>query len=185
MNKNSQTALNVVAIVVGMFGLAYASVPLYDIFCRVTGFGGTTQEAATLPDKIYDREIEVLFNTEVDTELSWEFKKLQDSTKVNVGENELVFYEATNTGTEPIIGMASYNVQPSSMGKYFVKMKCFCFEQQLIRPGEKVTFPVSFFIDPSIMDDKQVEDVTDVTLSYTFYKYKEQDLEKLREQATR
>lgn len=180
MKKNSQTALNVLAIVVGMFGMAYASVPLYNIFCKVTGFGGTTQEAKQAPEKIYDRNMEVLFDTETSPDLDWSFRRLQDKVSVKVGENKLVFFEATNISNKPLVGMATYNVQPDKVGKYFVKMKCFCFEQQLINPGEKVTFPVSFFIDPEIMNDKNLDDVTQVTLSYTFFKYKDQDINKLK-----
>ena len=151
MKKNSQTALNVLAIVVGMFGMAYASVPLYDAFCRVTGFGGTTQEATSAPTEVYDREIEVLFNTETSDKLPWKFKNLEDKVKVKVGETRLSFFEATNTSDEPVVGMATYNVAPLKMGQYFNKLKCFCFEQQLIKPGEKITFPISFFIDPEIL----------------------------------
>jgi cytochrome c oxidase assembly protein subunit 11 len=148
MKKNNQTALNVLAVIVGMFGMAYASVPLYDIFCKTTGWGGTTQEAKTAPDKIYDRKIKVLFNTDVNPELDWQFKKLQDTVTVNVGENKLVFFEATNIGDKPLVGMAQYNVSPPQMGQYFVKLKCFCFVQQVI------------------------------TLSYTFFRYKDQTIKK-------
>ena len=178
MKKNSQTALNILAVVVGMFGLAYASVPLYNIFCKATGWGGTTQEAKIAPDKVIDRKIKVLFNTDVSPELDWQFKKLQDTVTVNVGENKLVFFEATNVGDKPIVGRAEYNVSPAKMGMYFVKLKCFCFQQQVINPGQKVTFPVSFFIDPEIMNDKNLNDVNEVTLSYTFFKYKDQNIKK-------
>lgn len=174
MKKNSQTALNVLAIVVGMFGLAYASVPLYDIFCKVTGFGGTTQQSEVTPDKVYERQIKVLFNTDVSPDLSWEFRHLQDNVTVKVGEDKLVFFEAVNTGDKPAVGMATYNVTPNKMGLYFVKLKCFCFEQQVIKPGQKVSFPVSFFIDPEIMNDKNLDEVKEVVLSYTFFKYKDQ-----------
>jgi cytochrome c oxidase assembly protein subunit 11 len=180
MKKNSQTALNILAIAVGMFGMAYASVPLYNIFCKITGFGGTTQEAKETPSQVINRDMKVIFNTDVSPELSWDFKPLQTTTKVKVGEQKLVFFEARNYGTEPIAGMASYNVTPDKMGVYFTKLKCFCFEQQVINPGEKITFPVSFFIDPEIMNDKNLNDVNEVTLSYTFFKYKDQDLTKLR-----
>ncbi len=179
MKKNSQTAMNVLAIVVGMFGLAYASVPLYNAFCKITGFGGTTQEAISLPDKIYNRDIKVLFNTEVSPELDWKFKHLQDSVVVKVGEEKLAFFEATNVGTKPLVGMASYNVVPTKMGQYFVKLKCFCFEQQVINPGQKVSFPVSFFIDPEIMNDKNLDDVKEVVLSYTFFKYEGKNIKKI------
>lgn len=178
--SNGQTALNFLAIAVGMFGLAYAAVPLYDIFCKTTGFGGTTQEARVAPDKIIDRNIKVLFNTDVSPELDWEFKKLQSVVHVKVGETKLAFFEATNIGREPIVGMAEYNVSPAKMGQYFVKMKCFCFVQQVINPGQKVSFPISFFIDPEIMNDRNLDDVNEVTLSYTFFKYKDQDIKKIR-----
>ncbi len=180
MKKNSRFALNILAIVVGMFGLAYASVPLYSMFCKVTGYGGTTQEGKAIPDKVYDREIKVFFNTDVNPELSWKFKPLQPIVKVKVGETKLVFFEAENYGTEPEIGVASYNVSPDKMGQYFDKVQCFCFSQQLINPGQKVSFPVSFFIDPEIMNDKNLADVNEVTLSYTFFKYKDQDINKFK-----
>ncbi len=180
MNKNSRLGLNILAIAVGMFGLAYASVPLYDIFCRMTGFGGTTMVAGVAPQQVIDRDIKILFNTEVSPDLSWEFKTMQSTVHVNVGEQKLAFFEAVNTGSKPVVGMASYNVSPAKMGKYFNKLKCFCFEQQLIRPGEKISFPISFFIDPEIMNDKNLNDVQEVTLSYTFFKYKDQNIANLR-----
>jgi len=176
MKKNSKVFLNILAMAIGMFGMAYASVPLYNIFCRATGYGGTTQTGKMAPDKYLDRKIKVLFNTDVSPELDWRFKKLQDSAVVHVGETKLIFFEATNVGTKPLVGVAQYNVAPAKMRQYFVKLECFCFHQQIIRPGEKVTFPVSFFIDPSIMDDKTLDDVSQATLSYTFFKYKDQDV---------
>jgi cytochrome c oxidase assembly protein subunit 11 len=176
MKKNSRIAINILSIVIGMFGLAYASVPFYEIFCRVTGYGGTTMVAKSTPTKIYDRNIKVLFNTDISPDLDWKFHGLQTTTNVKIGETKLVFFEAENTGSTPIVGMASYNVQPDKMGQYFNKLKCFCFEKQIIYPGEKVTFPVSFFIDPEIMNDKNLSDVTDVTLSYTFFRYKDQNV---------
>jgi cytochrome c oxidase assembly protein subunit 11 len=174
--SNTSLVLNILAVVIGMFGLAYASVPLYSLFCKTTGFGGTTQEAKKIPDKIIDRDIRVLFNTEVSSDLAWKFKPLQRTETVKVGETKLAFFEAENIGTEPIVGMAMYNVTPGKMGAYFDKVQCFCFNQQLIKPHQKVTFPVSFFIDPAIMNDKTLDDVSEVTLSYTFFKYKDQSL---------
>jgi len=173
---NTRLVLNVLSIVVGMFGLAYASVPLYSLFCKATGFGGTTQEAVKMPERVFDRKIRVLFNTDVSPELSWQFKPLQSTQTVKVGETKLAFFEAENTGDEPVVGMAMYNVTPSKIGAYFDKVQCFCFNQQLIKPHQKVSFPVSFFIDPAIMDDKNLDDVSEVTLSYSFFKYKDQTL---------
>lgn len=170
--SNLTTALNIIGVVVGMFALAYASVPLYDLFCKVTGFAGTTQTSAAIPDKIYDREITVLFNTDVNPELPWEFKPLQSKVKVKVGENKLVFFEAKNISDKPVEGIASYNVVPEAFGAYFNKLQCFCFERQVLKPGEKMNFPVSFFIDPEMMKDNELNGKNDVTLSYTFFPYK-------------
>ncbi len=170
--SNYTTALNVIGVVVGMFALAYASVPLYDLFCKVTGFAGTTQSATFVPEKIYDRKITVLFNTDVNPELPWEFKSLQKKVKVKVGENKLVFFEAKNISDQPIEGIATYNVVPEAFGAYFNKLQCFCFERQVLKPGETMNFPVSFFIDPAIMEDSELKGFNDVTLSYTFFPYK-------------
>ena len=173
MNKNKQTALNVLAVSVGMLGLAYASVPLYDLFCRVTGFGGQTQVAEVLPNKTYDRKIKIIFSADVNPELSWDFKPSQDNISVKVGENALAFYKAKNIGGEAIIGTSTYNVTPIKAAKYFNKIECFCFQQQKLEVNEDIEFPVSFFIDPEIMQDEQLDDVDTITLSYTFFKYRE------------
>lgn len=175
MNKNSQTALNIVAVIVGMFGLAYASVPLYNLFCRVTGFGGQTVIAENVPSKIYDRGITVLFDSNVNPELPWEFKPLQNKVTVKIGESGLALYEAQNKAATPITGTAIYNVTPYKAAKYFNKVECFCFEQQTLAPGEKIQFPVSFFVDPEIINDKNLSEVATVTLSYTFFEYKGND----------
>lgn len=174
MNKNKQTALNILAFAVGMFGLAYASAPLYDAFCRVTGYGGTPKVGAEiLPDKIYDREIKILFNTDVSPELGWSFKEEKSSIKVKVGENKLTFFKAKNETSDDITGIATYNVVPAKAAPYFTKLQCFCFEKQLLKSGEEMTFPVSFFIDPEIMNDSNLDETESITLSYTFFKAKE------------
>ena len=153
--------------------MAYASAPLYDAFCRLTGYGGTPNIGAEiLPDKIYNREIKILFNTDVSPELSWSFKAVKRSVKVKIGENKLAFFEAINEDGEDIEGVATYNVVPAKAAPYFTKLQCFCFEKQLLKSGEKMTFPISFFIDPEILNDSNLDDTKSITLSYTFFKAK-------------
>lgn len=149
--------------------LAYASVPLYRLFCQVTGFGGTTQAATAMPDKIYDRVVTVQFNADVMQPLPWKFEPLQREVTVRVGEPGLAFYRATNVGDKPTVGTSTFNVVPHGTGQHFVKVKCFCFEEQPLAPGESVKMPVSFYIDPGFMDDQDVEDIKNITLSYTFF----------------
>lgn len=171
MKKNNQTALNIAAIVVGMFGLAYASAPLYDAFCKLTGYAGTPNTSGKIaPDKVLDREMKILFNTDVSPQLELKFKALQDKVKVRVGEQKLVFFEVENPTNEPQEIVATYNVVPNKVGSYFVKLKCFCFEKQTIKPHQKINFPVVFFIDPEIITDKYLDDVKTTTLSYTYFK---------------
>jgi cytochrome c oxidase assembly protein subunit 11 len=170
--SNSSIAFSIAAVVVGMFCLAYASVPLYNLFCKVTGFGGTTQVATTAPSKILDREMTVRFNTNTNPNLPWDFKPEQKEVTMRIGERRLVFFSAVNTSDETTTGTSIYNVTPLKAGGYFNKIECFCFEEQTIKPGEKVHFPVSFFIDPSITEEKNLEDVTTITLSYTFFPVK-------------
>ncbi len=158
-------------IVVGMLMLAYASVPLYDLFCRVTGFGGTTQQAITAPPEsaILSRTMTVSFNSDTAPDLPWEFKPMQKAVTVRVGEKKLIFYRAKNLGDKPITGIATFNVTPEKAGGYFNKIQCFCFENQTLQPNEEVTMPVSFFVDPSVANDKNMDDLQDITLSYTFF----------------
>lgn len=171
-DKNKSTALSLVAIVVGMIMLSYASVPLYRIFCQVTGYGGTTQEAATIPEFIHDRELNIRFNAITFEGLPWEFETLQKDIKIKVGEHKLAFFKATNISDKPTTGTATYNVTPHKVGEYFAKIQCFCFEEQTLQPGETIEFPVSFYIDPEILNDEDAEEVTTITLSYTFFPLK-------------
>lgn len=171
--SNESVALSVLAIAVGMLGLAYASVPLYNLFCRVTGFGGTTQESSVIPEEIYSREITVRFNSDTSPDIPWKFKPEQNQVKVKVGENKLIFFTAENYSDKDSTGTAIYNVTPHKVGMYFAKVQCFCFERQLIKAGEKATFPVSFYVDPEILNDKNMDDVNTITLSYTFFKAKD------------
>ena len=170
---NKSLALGIAAIVVGMVCLAYASVPLYDLFCRVTGFGGTTQVAKEAPKKIYDREITIRFNADISPDLPWEFYPEQKQLKLRVGERKLAFFHAKNLTNEATKGTAIYNVTPNKAGIYFQKIQCFCFENQTLKPNESMEMPVSFFIDPAIMTDKKMDDITTITLSYTFFKVKD------------
>lgn len=158
-------------LVVTMLAFAYASVPLYRIFCQKTGFGGTTQVAIAPSTKVVDRTIMVRFNADVHRDLPWFFRPLQVQIPVKVGENALAFYESRNDSSKPITGMATYNVSPDKAGIYFQKVACFCFEEQTLQPGQHVTMPVQFFIDPEIMNDPELNDVKTITLSYTFFRY--------------
>ncbi len=177
MNKekkgHSTVTISVVALVIGMVSLAYASVPLYDLFCRVTGYGGTTQVAISAPDIALERTVNVRFNSDVSSGLPWKFRPEQKEVTVRIGEEKLIFYWAENTSDKPVKGTSIYNVTPSKVGSYFNKVQCFCFDEQLIEPGEKVRFPVSFFIDPEMANDKNLDEVKTITLSYTFFRVKE------------
>ena len=172
-DKNLSMALNIAAIAVGMLCVAYAAVPLYSLFCKVTGFAGTPQVAVVAPDKVYDRVITVRFNADVAPDLPWKFKPEQKQVKVKVGEQKLIFYSAKNESNDVTRGISVYNVTPEKAGAYFSKIECFCFTEQSLNANEKANFPVSFFIDPQIMSDKNAKDINTITLSYTFFKVKE------------
>lgn len=162
-------ALPLVAVALGMVGMAFASVPLYDLFCRVTGYGGTTQASDTGSDVVLDREITVRFDASTDRDMPWKFRPVQTSAKIRIGETGLAFYEAHNPTDRPVAGTASFNVAPFSMGGYFVKIDCFCFTEQVLEPGQTVMMPVTYYVDPEMVDDAETEQVHTVTLSYTFY----------------
>lgn len=169
--KNKKTAFTVVAVVAGMVGLSYASVPLYELFCQVTGYAGTTQVAKSSPDRpVLERRITVTFDSNVASGLGWTFKPIKRKVTVRVGEEMLAFYEARNDSDETITGTATFNVTPFKTGQYFAKVECFCFKEQTLKPGQVVSMPVSFFIDPQIVADKNNQDVKDITLSYTFFR---------------
>ncbi|WP_262695851.1 cytochrome c oxidase assembly protein [Kordiimonas aquimaris] len=167
--KNSRVATIVVGVVVGMIGLAYASVPLYDLFCKVTGYGGTTQRAALFDAQATDRDMKVRFAANVHRDMPWEFSPEQVSQKLKVGEQGLAYYEVFNPTSKTITGTATYNVTPHKAGEYFAKIECFCFTEQTLKPGERMMMPVVYFIDPLIEEDRNLNEVTEVTLSYTFF----------------
>ncbi|MEM6487100.1 MAG: cytochrome c oxidase assembly protein [Pseudomonadota bacterium] len=162
-------ALPFVGVAFGMLGMAYAAVPLYDLFCRVTGFGGTTQVADSSRVEPIDRTITVRFDASLARDMPWRFEPVDNSRTIRVGETGLAFYTAHNPTDRPIKGTASYNVAPFSMGAYFVKVECFCFQEQVLEPGQTIRMPVTFYVDPGMVEDGETEAVHTVTLSYTFY----------------
>lgn len=172
------TVVALVAILGGMGTVTAYSVELYQLFCRVTGYGGTTQIAEGPADRIIDRKITVRFNADVNSKLPWRFQPVQDDITVRVGERKLAFYQAQSTADKPVIGTATFNVAPAKAGQYFNKIDCFCFTEQTLDPGQVVDLPVQFFIDPAIADDRNLDDVTTITLSYTFFRAPERDAEK-------
>jgi len=167
--RYSITGLSLAALVVGMVGLSYAAVPLYDLFCRATGYGGTTMVATEVPNQIGEREMTVRFNADVNRNLPWRFHPVKGSVTVRIGEPTLAFYRVENTSDRLVVGTAAYNVTPLTAGEYFSKIDCFCFTEQVLQPGETSELPVSFFVDPSIVDDPEMDRITTLTLSYTFF----------------
>jgi cytochrome c oxidase assembly protein subunit 11 len=155
--------------VVLMGGLAWASVPFFDWFCSVTGFGGVPGQVTAGSDVILDKKIKIRFDGTVNNNMGWEFKPVVREMEVRIGETALAFYEAYNPSSRPIAGQASYNVTPYSAGAFFDKIDCFCFTEQVLAAGERVQMPVSFFVDPEIVDDRDGKYVHTITLSYTFY----------------
>lgn len=164
-----RTAGFAVALVLVMGGLAWAAVPFYSWFCRVTGFGGTTAVAEAAPDEVLDRAITIRFDASLERGMPWSFRPLTREVTLRIGESGLVFYEAVNLTDRPVAGTASYNVFPYDAGGYFTKVQCFCFEEQILGPGERVEMPVSFFVDPAIVEDRDAKHVRHITLSYTFH----------------
>lgn len=169
MEGKKKTVIQLVAVVLTMGALAWASVPFYDWFCRVTGFGGVTQTADAGSDVILDRTIKVRFDASKERGMPWEFKPVQREMEIRLGETGLAFYEAYNPTDHPVAGQASYNVAPYAAGSYFTKIDCFCFTEQVLQPGERVMMPVSFYVDPEIIEDREGKYLTSITLSYTFY----------------
>jgi len=164
-----------ISIALATLGVSYASVPLYKVFCQVTGFGGTTQrvdivETRDLTPAEDGRVLKITFSADVSDTMPWKFKPQQNNVKVAPGETALAFYKATNNTSHAITGVATYNVYPPKAGLYFNKIQCFCFEEQRLRPGEEIDMPVFFFIDKDIMNDPAMDHVNNITLSYTFFK---------------
>ena len=158
-----------VGVVAFMGAMGWAAVPLYDLFCRVTGYGGTTNTASAAPDRILDQTIRVRFDASLADGMDWTFRPVERTMDIRFGEMGLAFYEAHNPTDRPIAGSASYNVAPYAAGLYFTKIDCFCFQQQILQPGETVLMPVSFFVDPDMLADAEARGIPQITLSYTFH----------------
>jgi len=169
LDAKQRTVVQLLGIVVFMGGLAWASIPLYDWFCRVTGFGGTTGVSDVAPDEILDKRITIKFDGSLARDMPWEFKPVEREMVVRIGETGLAFYEAYNPMPYPVAGTASYNVTPYATGGYFSKIQCFCFELQVLQPGERVLMPVTFYVDPEIVNDPEAKHASHITLSYTFH----------------
>ena len=168
--SNNRTAMGLSFIVLTMIILVAFSVPLYNLFCRVTGYGGQTNTSEFLSSTILERDINLKFSADVNDSIDWSFEP-PENLEFKVGENILVNYKATNLSDKKTSGTATFNVLPVKVGPYFIKTQCFCFEKQTLNPGESVDMPVVFYVDPSISEDPTMEDVEEITLSYTFFKY--------------
>ncbi len=166
--SNTVLVVGLLAVVFGMVGLSFAAVPLYDLFCRVTGYGGTTQRADAASDRVLDRRVVVRFDGNV-SELPWTLRPAVPQIEVKLGETALVNFVAENNGLNATVGTATFNVQPDSVGMYFNKIECFCFVEQELQPGESIEMPVQFFVSPDLADDRELEATRTITLSYTFF----------------
>lgn len=171
--RNLRVAVSMASLAVGMVGLSYAAVPLYQLFCQVTGYGGTTQRAERAPDTVLDRTITVRFDANVGRGMGWSFRPVQRQQVLKIGESSLAFYEAKNLTQRTLTGTATFNVSPQAAGSYFSKIECFCFTEQTLEPGERADMPVTFFIDPDIVNDPEARNIQVITLSYTFFPVKE------------
>lgn len=166
--RNKRVGLTALFVVVGMVGVAYASVPLYQLFCQVTGFGGTPRVAGDAPKGYIDRQMKVSFDSNVANDLAWTVRPAASITD-NLGRVDTVNYVATNHSDKPITGMAIFNVTPERAGVYFNKIECFCFTEQTLQPGETVDMPIVFFVDPELDGNQELDTIKEITLSYTFY----------------
>jgi cytochrome c oxidase assembly protein subunit 11 len=167
--RNRKVALACTVFFSSMIGVSFAAVPLYDLFCRVTGYGGTTQRVEQYSQTILDRDVTIRFDANIAGGLAWNFKPVQPSTTIKIGETTQVAYQATNVATRPASGRASFNVTPQIAGAYFMKVECFCFTDTELQPGESMDMPVVFYVDPEIVNVPELKDVKTITLSYTFF----------------
>ena len=173
--RNRTTSLLLAAVVCGMVGLSFASVPLYRLFCQATGFSGTTQRAAAAPGQATDAVVTVRFDAMTAPELGWDFRPLETAVRVHPGEQRQVFFRAVNRTSETVTGTATYNVTPTKTGIYFDKLQCFCFNEQQLGPGESRDMSVVFFVDPDLLTDPNTSDVSTITLSYTMFRAHQPD----------
>jgi cytochrome c oxidase assembly protein subunit 11 len=172
MDKNARMAWTLVLVTAGMLGLAYAAVPLYQAFCRATGFAGTPLVAQEGDRPVIKRTVTVRFDTNVDPGIAWRFEPVQREVTVHLCEEKLVFFRATNLSQRPVVGSANYNVTPERTAGWFDKIQCFCFTEQLLQPGQSVDMPVVFFVDADMDKDRRYDDIKTITLSYTFHEAK-------------
>jgi cytochrome c oxidase assembly protein subunit 11 len=168
--RNGTTVVLLAAVVCGMVGLSFASVPLYRLFCQATGFGGTTQRAAVAPEQAAGALVTVRFDAQTAPDLGWEFRPLESAVRLHPGEQREVLFRATNHTAETVTGTATFNVTPTKTGIYFDKLQCFCFNEQQLQPGESRDMGVVFFVDPDLLTDPNTSDVRTVTLSYTMFR---------------
>ncbi len=169
LSPDVKVAVVCASIAAGMVGLAFASVPLYRMFCQATGFAGTPQRVIAPSTEVLEARVTVRFDANVAPGLPWEFTPVVNTMNLAVGENALAFYRATNRSTEAVVGTATFNVSPEQVGAFFNKVQCFCFNEQRLEPGESVEMPVSFYVDPAIVKDTDGAQVRQITLSYTFH----------------
>jgi cytochrome c oxidase assembly protein subunit 11 len=172
--RNAAVVLLSLGVAAGMAGLAYASVPLYRLFCQVTGYGGATQQAAQAPAVVPGTAITVRLDANVNSGLPWRFAPEQPQVRLALGETVTMRYRAENLSDQPIVGTATFNVTPFTAGQYFDKIECFCFTEQRLAPGQSAELPVTFFVDPAILDDPETKDIQTITLSYTFFRAADQ-----------
>lgn len=169
----------------GMAGMAFAAVPLYSLYCRVTGFGGTTQVADALPGRMADRVVTVRFNADTNAALPWRFQPMDKAVSLRLGAQGMTSFMAENRGVRPTVGTATFNVTPEKAGRYFSKIACFCFDEQVLQPGQRVEMPVVFFVDPAFADDPDLTDTDSIVLSYTFFRAKDEAAVLAQSQATK
>lgn len=172
---NRRLAFGLLGFAAFMVGMSFAAVPLYRIFCQVTGYGGTTQRAEAPSGAVIGHTVTVRFDSNVSSDLAWTFRPVQREIQLKLGENTLAFYKAANRTGQTLTGSATFNVTPEIAGSYFNKIECFCFQEQTLNPGQEVDMPVSFFIDPAILKDPDAKRIEEITLSYTFFKVEQKD----------
>jgi cytochrome c oxidase assembly protein subunit 11 len=168
--RHNVLALSLAGLVAGMVGLSFAAVPLYQMFCKATGYGGVPREADAGPDKVLDRTMRIRFDANVAKGMPWTFAPVEHLIDVKIGETVLAFFKATNDTDRPVSGTATFNVVPEAAGRYFAKIECFCFKQQTLAANASVEMPVTFFVDPKIVEDEDTKNISEITLSYTFYR---------------
>ncbi|SLN50070.1 Cytochrome c oxidase assembly protein CtaG [Roseivivax jejudonensis] len=169
LDKKTRTVAGLGGVIVFMGAMSWAAIPLYNWFCAVTGYGGTTGVAEAGSDAVLDQTIKVRFDANTEARMPWEFRPMEREMELKIGEDGLAYYEAYNPTDRPVAGQAGYNVAPFTAGAYFEKVQCFCFNEQVLQPGERVEMPVYFYVDPEIVEDRDAKFTKTITLSYTFY----------------